>query len=208
MTTRIKSMRLMAVAAFVVVVCMLASAQAQTPASKLTDNGFSNPSEFRLNFFGLPTRKRSFSLRPAGFRLIAEPSAGINASAITPLASGLNLQVFGSGTLGRLTKWTGFTSSNSSIGDSGIFEANGCRDDSGDRDDSGERGLFGDARLDAERQRHDHVAAWGDNSSRLGGIITRFSGRRRCSKPRPTGHWRGGYRRRHRRLHRQWRHWR
>src|SRR6185295_4342611 len=33
-----------------------------------------------------------------------------------------NLPVFGNGSLGRLTKWTGFTSSNSAIGDSNIYE--------------------------------------------------------------------------------------
>lgn len=41
---------------------------------------------------------------------------------ITPMAAGPNLTVLGGGTLGRLTKWTGFTSSNSFIGDSTIFE--------------------------------------------------------------------------------------
>jgi hypothetical protein len=38
------------------------------------------------------------------------------------MAAGPNLPVLGSGSVGRLTKWTGFTSSNSFIGDSGIFE--------------------------------------------------------------------------------------
>ena len=37
-------------------------------------------------------------------------------------AGGPSLQVIGGGTLGRLTKWTGFTSSNSVIGDTSIFE--------------------------------------------------------------------------------------
>jgi hypothetical protein len=41
---------------------------------------------------------------------------------VTPMASGPNLTVLGGGTLGRLTKWTGFTSSNSFIGDSTMFE--------------------------------------------------------------------------------------
>jgi hypothetical protein len=41
----------------------------------------------------------------------------------TPMAAGPNLTVMGGGTLGRLTKWTGFTSSNSFIGDSTIFES-------------------------------------------------------------------------------------
>jgi hypothetical protein len=39
------------------------------------------------------------------------------------IAAGPNLPVIGGGTLGRLTKWTGFTSSNSFIGDSTIFES-------------------------------------------------------------------------------------
>ena len=120
MTTRLKSLGLMAVAAFGVVFCTLASAQAQIPVSKLTAHGISNPSEFRLNFFGLPPRKRSFSLRPAGFALMPATNA-TNTSGMT-LAAGPNLQVFGSGTIGRLTKWTGFTSSSSVIGDSTIFE--------------------------------------------------------------------------------------
>jgi hypothetical protein len=37
-------------------------------------------------------------------------------------AAGSQLPVVGSGTLGRLTKWTGFTSSNSVIGDTSVFE--------------------------------------------------------------------------------------
>jgi len=41
---------------------------------------------------------------------------------IVPLAAGPNLPVFGGGTLGRLTKWTGFTSSNSFVSDTSIFE--------------------------------------------------------------------------------------
>ena len=41
---------------------------------------------------------------------------------ITPRAAGPNLQVVGGGTLGRLTKWTGFTSGNSVIGNTTVFE--------------------------------------------------------------------------------------
>ena len=41
---------------------------------------------------------------------------------LTPTASVANLPVVGNGTPGRLTKWTGFTSSNSAIGDSNIYE--------------------------------------------------------------------------------------
>ena len=42
-------------------------------------------------------------------------------SALMP-AAGPNLPVFGAGTLGRLTKWTGFNSSDSFLGNSTIFE--------------------------------------------------------------------------------------
>src|SRR6185295_18906916 len=44
-----------------------------------------------------------------------------NASSLTS-AGGSSLPVSGSGTLGRLTKWTGFTGSSSIIGDTTIFE--------------------------------------------------------------------------------------
>src|SRR5262249_41039400 len=52
--------------------------------------------------------------------LIITPS-GVTASGVTP-AGGPALQVIGGGTLGRLTKWTGFTGTNSVIGDTTIFE--------------------------------------------------------------------------------------
>ena len=42
-------------------------------------------------------------------------------SSLTP-AAGPSLPVLGGGTLGRLTKWTGFNGANSVIGDSTIFE--------------------------------------------------------------------------------------
>ena len=113
MNTRINSIRVVAIAALVIVVCMAASARAQTTASSLNDNSFRNRPPFRLDLFRLPARTQSFSLRPAGFRLMAETGARINSSATTPMAVGLNLQVFGAGTLGRLTKWTGFTRTSS-----------------------------------------------------------------------------------------------
>lgn len=56
-----------------------------------------------------PQRRAGFSLMPS--------------YSLTPLAAGPNLPVLGGGTLGRLTKWTGFTSSNSFVGDSTIFES-------------------------------------------------------------------------------------
>jgi len=62
--------------------------------------------------------------KPGGFSLMAKSrntvSSGAGRNSIT--ATGPNLTVTGSGTLGRLTKWTGFTSSNSAIGDTGIYE--------------------------------------------------------------------------------------
>ena len=64
------------------------------------------------------TKRPAFSLMPS--------SRAVNVSghlfSITPMAGGPNLTVVGGGTLGRLTKWTGFTSSNSFVGDTTIFE--------------------------------------------------------------------------------------
>jgi hypothetical protein len=61
---------------------------------------------------------KPFSMQPARHTL----KPGTTAFVITPTAIGPNLQVLGGGTLGRVTKWTGFTSSNSFIGDTTIFE--------------------------------------------------------------------------------------
>jgi hypothetical protein len=62
--------------------------------------------------------------RPAFSLMPSSRAVKLNGSAfnITPMAGGPSLTVMGGGTLGRLTKWTGFTSSNSFIGDSTIFE--------------------------------------------------------------------------------------
>ncbi|HEU4389399.1 MAG TPA: hypothetical protein VFV34_16465 [Blastocatellia bacterium] len=68
---------------------------------------------------------QSGKARRRGFTLGSESdtaSAGGSASSITPLAAGPSLPATGSGTLGRLTKWTGFTGSNSAIGDTTIYE--------------------------------------------------------------------------------------
>ena len=63
--------------------------------------------------------------KPRGFSLMAE-SRNVAASgavfSTTPMATGPGLPVTGGGTSGRLTKWTGFTSSNAAIGDSSIYE--------------------------------------------------------------------------------------
>ena len=96
-----------------------ASAQAQTLAAEGNDN---QPQPTPAP--ALMPRYR-LSLGPAGFRLMPVTNRRTNAGSVSkgnlmPMATAF--QVFGSGTLGRLTKWTGFTSSNSTIGDSTIFE--------------------------------------------------------------------------------------
>ena len=45
-----------------------------------------------------------------------------SARSAAPASSGVQLPVIGGGTLGKLTKWTGFASNNSVIGDANIFE--------------------------------------------------------------------------------------
>jgi hypothetical protein len=104
-------------------VFLAASAQAQSPISEIANDSLGNRSEFRFDLFRSLARRQSMRLRPAGFSLMPGASAVTNANAVSPLAAGPNLQVLGSGTIGRLTKWTGVTSSNSIIGDTTIFES-------------------------------------------------------------------------------------
>jgi len=59
--------------------------------------------------------------RPLGFSLMPAGSGSASMS-VSPLAFAPNLPVLGGGTVGRLTKWTGITGSNSFIGNSTIFE--------------------------------------------------------------------------------------
>jgi hypothetical protein len=123
MNTRIKSMKQLAIATLAIVIFTLIPAQAQSPARKIVNDSFTSRADFGLDLFRFLAGRESLSARrPAGFRLMPEASARINAGPVTVLATGPKLQVLGSGTLGRLTKWTGFTSSNSVIGDSTIFE--------------------------------------------------------------------------------------
>src|SRR5262245_32443316 len=69
-----------------------------------------------------PNRTEARRQRPGVGRQSAFPwSLMPGASSLTP-AGGPSLPVFGNGTLGRLTKWTGFTGSSSVIGDTTIFE--------------------------------------------------------------------------------------
>ena len=100
-----------------------ASVEAQMPVAGGADNR--SDSTRMLSF----VPRFRFSLAPSDLRLTpvtyARTNALLRSNAISfiPMAAGPNLQVIGSGTLGRLTKWTGFTSSNSFIGDSTIFES-------------------------------------------------------------------------------------
>jgi trimeric autotransporter adhesin len=119
MNTLIKSVRRIGVATIVVAVLTLAPTQAQTAATKLADTSFRNGSEFRLDLFRSTAGRQRVAARPAGFALMPESRTAVT---MMPTAAGANLQVLGSGTLGRLTKWTGFTTGNSFVGDSNIFE--------------------------------------------------------------------------------------
>jgi hypothetical protein len=121
MNTRNKSITMTAFVTLAVVVLMISSSQAQTLANKQTDKLLSDRAEFRLDLFRIPARSRNLLLRPASFSLMPAVSNGINTSAMT-VAAAASLQVLGSGTVGKLTKWTGITSGNSFIGDSNIFE--------------------------------------------------------------------------------------
>ena len=103
-------------------ILIAASAQAQKPTASATNDGRSNATRALVL---MP--RMSFSLMPARFRLMAATNSRANAGSnpnanLSPMAAGPNLQVLGGGTLGRLTKWTGFSSSNSFIGDTTIFE--------------------------------------------------------------------------------------
>jgi len=86
----------------------ISSARGQTPISRTAADG-SMHQLTNLLVQKHAQRRRGFSLMPTSF-------------STSPMAAGPNLTVLGGGTLGRLTKWGGFTSSNSFIGDSTIFE--------------------------------------------------------------------------------------
>src|SRR5262245_14843291 len=101
----------------------LTPAQAQTSGSQTSTTAGQKPAESEIQFRTLVVKAqrgprfnlgliRSGCARRTFFPLFS----------MAPLAGGPSLPVLGGGTLGRLTKWTGFNSSNSFIGDSGIFE--------------------------------------------------------------------------------------
>ena len=99
-----------------VLMATLSNVRGQTPVREAAKGS----SDQRENLVAQTYRQK----RPA-FSLLTSSQAA-NASSFTfgvsPSAAGPNVTVLGSGTIGRLSKWTGFTSSNSFIGDSTIFE--------------------------------------------------------------------------------------
>lgn len=114
-------------------IALLASASsiAQAQSISVDQTNYRNYTSLSVNggreyrFFLIPAGARSrLGLRPVGFSSM--PAGGGSTSTTLGrlrLAAGPNLQVLGSGTIGRLPKWTGVTSTNSFIGDSMIFES-------------------------------------------------------------------------------------
>ncbi|HEU4391485.1 MAG TPA: hypothetical protein VFV34_27090, partial [Blastocatellia bacterium] len=84
--------------------------RAQQPVSQST-----NPNDTRRGWSDLQFKNLVAQVRPSKrvpFFLTSESgyaNAGGAASSIAPAAAGPSLPVIGGGTLGRLTKWTGFT---------------------------------------------------------------------------------------------------
>src|SRR5262245_10650677 len=100
-----------------------ASAQAQAPSASSGRDIFGNPG----GSFAFNPRFR-FSLMPWGFGRRPATGGGTagrsraGAIGLSRMGAGPILPVVGSGTLGRITKWTGFGGSNSLIGDTSLFE--------------------------------------------------------------------------------------
>jgi trimeric autotransporter adhesin len=101
---------------------MVGTVQAQTPASRTNNPGSGETARLEISLSKLLAQARP--LRRSGFSLMPR-ERGVNPSgnsfSLSPMAAGPNLPVAGSGTVNRLTKWTGFNS-NSVIGNSTIFE--------------------------------------------------------------------------------------
>src|SRR5262245_9593145 len=120
-----------AIAILVGTISLAVSAQAQSPAASANEPALTLArAEFRLSDGLVQTvRNRlqpgsggsSFGRAASGFHNARVPFFNITPTAA---ASGPILPVLGGGTLGRLTKWTGFAS-NSFIGDTTIFEDKG-----------------------------------------------------------------------------------
>jgi hypothetical protein len=119
-----KTNRIFSIAIIAALLCGAFShpAQAQNPIkeTRSTDNQAPAGGQNQLTNLlaqARPNRRGGFSLMPS-----KSTEASGSPFNITPAAAAPNLPVIGSGILGRLTKWTGFNSSNSVIGSSTIFE--------------------------------------------------------------------------------------
>jgi hypothetical protein len=119
-----KTTRAFSIALIAALLCgvFIHPAQAQNPTKKSSRTDNQTPAGGETQLSNLLAQARPN--RRAGFSLMPSHSARLSGSPfnITPTATAPNLPVIGSGIVGRLTKWTGFTSSNSVIGSSTIFE--------------------------------------------------------------------------------------
>ena len=119
MTKKASSFASMLMIAITTIVSV-AIAQAQEAASKDGATSATNNTAVRLtDLLAQAHRSRRSAFVPMPISGGAPEGAVVN---IAPMASGPSLPVTGGGTLGRLTKWTGFTGSNSAIGDTTIYE--------------------------------------------------------------------------------------
>ena len=125
MTIHLTRLKLFALAILFAAISISVNAQAQTPSAGPNEpSGTAVRSDFRLSDLlaqGVLNRRRntsgtSRSIATGGFAKATGPLFNIAS------AAGPGLPVTGSGTIGRLTKWAGFTSTNSAIGDSTIYE--------------------------------------------------------------------------------------
>ena len=96
-------------------------AQAQEPSKEATVKSLGETSNSQFQVTTLLAQARS--QKRAGFALMpADKTAAAGGPVSASTLPVPNLPVFGSGSLGRLTKWIGFTSTSSGIGDSNIYE--------------------------------------------------------------------------------------
>jgi hypothetical protein len=95
-------------------------AQAQQPTSASGKTATS--AETANSIYAASSFAHIRAIKRAGFDLTPPSVRNLNAGTVALAPAAANLKVLGSGTLGRLTRWTGFTSSNAVVGDSTIFE--------------------------------------------------------------------------------------
>jgi hypothetical protein len=128
-----KRLSLWTIALLLLSALCLGQAHAQTPTSAYAQyyqadrGGLGDKPRFGFLLSPYGPGIRPLRLAPSRFSLMTgSASANIvptsNRFGLSTTVAGPNLSVLGSGTVGRLTKWTGITSSNSFIGNSTIFE--------------------------------------------------------------------------------------